>query len=117
VRLLPECVHDTIYESFIVDLSPRANRQLDEIIIWLVENAGRDVAQVLIEDFEHLLDVLEEMPLLRPVHDTLPYRRSSIGRFDYTAWYQVDGNHHVTIIGFTHSRMGLPTVTARLRSP
>ena len=75
---------------YVVALSPRADRHLDEIVTWLAENTDHYVALTLLDDVDRLLDLLEEMPLLRPTHHVLPYRRSAVGRFGYTAWYQVD---------------------------
>ena len=99
--------------KYFVSFSPDADRQFTEILVWLADNAEPDVVQLFIDDLEKLRDLLEETPLFRPVHDALPYRHASIGRFEYTVWYQVI-EERVEITCFAHGRMNLSTVRERL---
>jgi plasmid stabilization system protein ParE len=99
--------------KYSVSFSPDADHQFTEILAWLAGNAGPDVAQLFIDDFEKLRDLLEETPLFRPVHDVLLYRHASVGRFEYTVWYQVI-EERVEIACFAHGRMNLSTVRQRI---
>lgn|GEM_PF-3023449 len=80
-----------------------------------MDHAGSDVAQLFIDEVEALSSVLEKMPLFRPVHDVLPYRHATIGRFEHTIWYQViEPEARVEIACFAHGRMSLSTVRQKI---
>ena len=99
--------------TYRVTLSPGARTQLEEIVVWLLENRGDAATVSFSDDYEKCVETLEEMPLFRPLHDTLPYRHAAVGRYGHTLWYQVVDDQ-VFIRGFAHARMSLSTIRERM---
>ena len=83
-----------------VRLHPAASKELDRAVDWYIQEAGQRVAAGLIEDFDHLLTLIQEHPLIGALEKS-GVRKLVFRRYPYTLVYRLK-NSAITIMAVAH---------------
>ena len=86
-----------------VRLHPAAAKELDRALDWYIQEAGQRIAAGLIEDFDHLLVLIQDHPQIGALEKS-GARKLVFRRYPYTLVYRVRDSSVIILAVAHHSR-------------
>lgn len=86
-----------------IRLHPAARRELHRAVDWYIQEASKQVAAGLLEDFEHLLSLIRKHPQVGSA-GKFGARKLVFKRYPYTLVYRVKGEVVEVLACAHHSR-------------
>lgn len=82
---------------------PAAGKELNRAVDWYIQEAGQRIAAGLVEDFNHLLALIQDHPQIG-VLEKSGARKLVFRRYPYTLVYRVQDSAIVVLAVAHHSR-------------
>jgi len=83
-----------------IHLHPAARRELNRAVDWYIQEASKQIAAGLLEDFEHLLSLIQTHPKIGAAGNS-GIRKLTFKRYPYTLVYRLSGER-VEILACAH---------------